>query len=207
MLVDIVHISKKIYSEVIDKNLKIGNPIKFYDSYRNLKQVIESSTLVANHYLALNFEEKFLQDSSIGNATDKWKYFLNKDLTQLTEALKQYLLSLYEITVINDEDLSFGEDNLLEKYFNAKSFYNLVNREYSCGHVSSENLTLCMNVLVTQYDNQSYNILNQKDIDLSTYEKRKDLKKQIHTQIEEFENLRTQLKQYIQKNFTITDLL
>jgi hypothetical protein len=90
MLVDVVYISKKIYSEVFDKNLKIGNPIKLYDSYRNLKQVIESSNLVANHYLALNFEEKFLQDSSIGNATDKWKYFLNKDLTQLNEAINLY---------------------------------------------------------------------------------------------------------------------
>lgn len=206
MLVDVVHISKKIYSEVFDKNLKIRNPIKLYDSYRNLEQVIKSSNLVANHYLALNFEEKFLQDSSIGNATDKWKYFFNKDLAQLNESLKQYLLSLYEVTVFNDKDL-LEEVALLEKYFNSKSFYNLVNREYSCGHVSSENLILCMNVLVTQYDNQSYNILNQKDIDLSTYEKRKDLKIHLHTQIEEFENLRSQLKQYIQKNFTITDLL
>jgi hypothetical protein len=206
MLVDVVYISKKIYSEVFDKNLKIGNPIKLYDSYRNLKQVIESSNLVANHYLALNFEEKFLQDSSIGNATDKWKYFLNKDLTQLNEAIKQYLLSLYEISVFNDKDL-LDEEALIEKYFNSKSFYNSVNHEYSCGHVNSENLILCMNVLVTQYDNQSYNILNQKQIDLSIYEKRKDLKTHLHTQIEEFENLRSQLKQYIQKNFTITDLL
>ncbi len=207
MLVDIVAISKNIYSEIIEKDLTLENPIKLYDSYRTLQQVVKSSNLVANHYLALSFEEEFLQNSSIGSAIDKWKYFLNKDLNQLNEAVKQYLLTIYEIVIINDKNPTFGEESILENYFNSKIYYNFVNREYSCGYVNSENLTLCMNVLVTLYDNQSYSILNKKEIDLSTYENRKDLKEHLHTQIKDLEQLETKLKIYIQTKFTITDLL
>ena len=60
MLVDIVAISKNIYDEIIEKEVKIANPIKVYDSYRTLQQVVKTSDLVANHYLALTFEEGFL---------------------------------------------------------------------------------------------------------------------------------------------------
>jgi hypothetical protein len=207
MLVDIVAISKNIYDEIIEKEVKIANPIKVYDSYRTLQQVVKSSNLVANHYLALTFEEGFLQNSSFGSAIDKWKYFLNKDLNQLNEAVKQYLLTLYEIIMVSDKNSTFGEESILENYFNSKIYYNFVSREYSCGYVNSENLTLCMNVLVTLYDNQSYTILNKKEIDLSSYEKRKELKEHILTQIKELEQLEMKLKKYIQKNFTITDLL
>ena len=207
MLVDIVTISKNIYDEIIEKEVKIANPIKVYDSYRTLQQVVKSSDLVANHYLALTFEEGFLQNSSFGSAIDKWKYFLNKDINQLNEAVKQYLLTLYEIIMVSDKNSTFGEESILENYFNSKIYYNFVNREYSCGYVNSENLTLCMNVLVTLYDNQSYSILNKKEIDLSTYENRKDLKEHLHTQIKDLEQLETKLKIYIQTKFTITDLL
>ena len=86
-------------------------------------------------------------------------------------------------------------------------FYNLINQKYSCGYLDSENLTLNMNILTSKYDNQSYDILNHKEIDLSSYEKRKDLKMHLHIQIEEFEKLKAQLKGYIQENFTIEDLL
>ncbi|MDZ7817267.1 MAG: hypothetical protein U5K55_01075 [Aliarcobacter sp.] len=207
MLVDIVAISKNIYSEIIEKDVTLENPNKLYDSYRSLKQVIESSNLVANHYLALSFKEDCLQNSSIGSAIDKWKYFLNKDLNQLNEAIKKYLLTIYEIVIISDKNPTFGEESILENYFNSKIYYDFVRREYSCGYVNSENLTLCMNLLVTLYDNQSYNILNKKEIDLSTYENRKDLKEHLHTQIKELEHLETKLKIYIQTKFTITDLL
>ena len=126
MLVDIVAISKNIYDEIIEKEVKIANPIKVYDSYRTLQQVVKSSDLVANHYLALTFEEGFLQNSSFGSAIDKWKCFLNKDLKQLNEAVKQYLLTLYEIIMVSDTNSTFGEESILENYFNSKIYYNFV---------------------------------------------------------------------------------
>jgi hypothetical protein len=158
MLVDIVAISKNIYDGIIEKELKIVNPIKVYDSYRTLQQVVKSSNLVANHYLALTFEEDFLQNSSFGSAIDKWKYFLNKDLNQLNEAVKQYLLTLYEIIMVSDKNSTFGEESILKNYFNSKIYYNFVSREYSFGYVNSENFTLSINLLLTLYDNQSYSI-------------------------------------------------
>jgi len=49
------------------------------------------------------------------------------------------------------------------------------------------------------YDNQSYCILNKKEIDLSSYEKRKELKEHILTQIKELEQLEMKLKKKFKK--------
>ena len=73
---------------------------------------------MANHYLALDFSEPYLQDSSWGEPIDKWRKFFNKDLELLNKSIKKYLLNLSEL---------FYKNHIENNYFvsqNQKVLYN-----------------------------------------------------------------------------------
>ena len=57
-------LTKKVFDEALIKEENLPVPKKVYDVYRNLEEVISDVKLVANHYLALDFSEGYLQDSS-----------------------------------------------------------------------------------------------------------------------------------------------
>jgi len=90
MLQDIVFITKKVFDEFINKEL--ANARMAYFTYVKLEEVIYGINLVANHYLALDFEKDFLESSSKKPA-DKWRWVLNKDLESLNKAIKEYICS------------------------------------------------------------------------------------------------------------------
>ena len=96
MIKDILFLTKKVFDEALIKEENLPNPKKVYDVYRNLKDVISDVNLVANHYLALDFNEPYLQGSSWGEPIDKWRKFFNEDLEQLNESVKKY----FSISVI-----------------------------------------------------------------------------------------------------------
>ena len=77
MLNDIVKITKKIFDEALVDDKTLTVPKAVYDVYRNLSYFISDANLVANHYLALDFTEGYLQNSSWGEPIDKWRMFLN----------------------------------------------------------------------------------------------------------------------------------
>ena len=64
MLKDVIKITNLIIDTIENTNKKIYSPARLYDFYRSLCQVIRSVNTVANHYLALDFSEDFLQNSS-----------------------------------------------------------------------------------------------------------------------------------------------
>ena len=90
MLKDIIFLSKKVFDEAFIKEENLSVPKKVYEIYRNLEEVISDLDLVANHYLALDFTEGYLQESSWGEPVDKWRKFFNMDLEQLNESIKKY---------------------------------------------------------------------------------------------------------------------
>ena len=78
MLKDILFLTKKVFDEALIKEENLPNPKKVYDVYRNLKDVISDLNLVANHYLALDFSEPYLQGSSWENLLINGESFLMK---------------------------------------------------------------------------------------------------------------------------------
>ena len=95
MLKDMLFLTKKVFDEALIKEENLPVPKKVYDVYRNLEEVISDVKLVANHYLALDFSEGYLQDSSWGQPVDKWRKFFNMDLEELNESVKTYLFWIY----------------------------------------------------------------------------------------------------------------
>ena len=66
MLKDILFLTKKVFDKALIKEENLPVPKKVYDVYRNLKEVISDVNLVANHYLALDFSEPYLENAYIG---------------------------------------------------------------------------------------------------------------------------------------------
>ena len=71
MLKDIVTITIETFNEAFCADKILSRPKRVYDVYRNLQELISNVSLVANHYLALDFTEHFLENSSFGEPIDK----------------------------------------------------------------------------------------------------------------------------------------
>ena len=65
MLKDIVTITIETFNEAFCTDKILSRPKRVYDVYRNLQELISNVSLVANHYLALDFTEHFLENSSL----------------------------------------------------------------------------------------------------------------------------------------------
>ena len=71
MLKDVFKITDLLVNTIVNSDKKLSSHIALYDLYRSLFEVIDRVNLVANHYLALDFSEDFLQNSSFGKPEDK----------------------------------------------------------------------------------------------------------------------------------------
>ena len=203
MLKDILFLTKKVFDEALIKEENLPNPKKVYDVYRNLKDVISDLNLVANHYLALDFSEPYLQGSSWGEPIDKWRKFFNEDLEQLNESVKKYL---HNLSHLGHGD--FGFETYVNNIYSAKIYYAFVRDSYNVGFVEPKCSFLHMNILkIEQNKIESFYISEHKKIDLSTFEARVNLKDHLNIIKNDLETELKNLKKYIKDRYTLDDLL
>ena len=203
MLKDILFLTKKVFDEALIKEENLPVPKKVYDVYRNLQEVISDVNLVANHYLALDFSEHYLQGSSWGEPVDKWRKFFNMDLEQLNESIKKYLLNL---AYMRHGD--YGFETYVNTIFNAKTYYAFVRDKYSVGFVEPKCTFLHIhNLKIEQTKIESFYISEHKKIDLSTFEARVSLKDELNDINTELQEELKKLKQYIKDRYSLDDLL
>lgn len=203
MLKDILFLTKKVFDEALIKEENLPNPKKVYDVYRNLKDVISDLNLVANHYLALDFSEPYLQGSSWGEPIDKWRKFFNEDLEQLNESVKKYL---HNLSHLGHGD--FGFETYVNTIYSAKIYYAFVRDRYSVGFVEPKCSFLHINNLKIELNKiESFYISEHKKIDLSTFEARVNLKDHLNIIKNDLETELKNLKKYIKDRYTLDDLL
>ena len=203
MIKDILFLTKKVFDEALIKEENLPNPKKVYDVYRNLKDVISDVNLVANHYLALDFNEPYLQGSSWGEPIDKWRKFFNEDLEQLNESVKKYL---HNLSHLGHGD--FGFETYVNNIYSAKIYYAFVRDRYSVGFVEPKCSFLHINNLKIELNKiESFYISEHKKIDLSTFEARVNLKDHLNIIKNDLETELKNLKKYIKDRYTLDDLL
>ena len=203
MIKDILFLTKKVFDEALIKEENLPNPKKVYDVYRNLKDVISDLNLVANHYLALDFNEPYLQGSSWGEPIDKWRKFFNEDLEQLNESVKKYL---HNLSHLGHGD--FGFETYVNNIYSAKIYYAFVRDRYSVGFVEPKCSFLHINNLKIELNKiESFYISEHKKIDLSTFEARVNLKDHLNIIKNDLETELKNLKKYIKDRYTLDDLL
>lgn len=203
MLKDVLFITKKVFDEalIIEENLPVAK--KVYDVYRNLKDVVSDLNLVANHYLALDFTEGYLQGSSLGEPIDKWRKFFNMDLEELNKSVKGYLHNLSHLS-----HGDFGFETYVNTIYSAKTYYAFIRDRYSVGFIEPKCSFLHMNILkIDQNKIESFYISEHKKIDLSTYEARVNLKDDLNKIRIKLEVELGKLKQYIQNRYVLNDIL
>jgi hypothetical protein len=144
MLQNITKISKKVFDCFLSQHRKVYFPKNLYLVYFYLNEVIEDAKLVANHYLALRFDEEFLQNSLLGTSQDKWRYFLNKDLENLNDTVKKYLFksTYYYIEKSNKIDLSSYESRVKLKEEILKEVDKLENLRNKIAEYIRKNFTI-----------------------------------------------------------------
>ena len=203
MLKDILFLTKKVFDEALIKEENLSMPKKVYEIYRNLEEVISDLDLVANHYLALEFNEHYLQESSWGEPVDKWRKFFNMDLEELNESVKTYL---HNLAHLGHGD--FGFETYVNTIYSAKTYYAFVRDKYSVGFVEPKCTFLHINNLkIEQTKIESFYISEHKKIDLSTFEARVSLKDELNDINTELQEELKKLKQYIKDRYSLDDLL
>lgn len=192
MLKDILFLTKKVFDEALIKEENLPVPEKVYDVYRNLQEVISDVNLVANHYLALDFSEHYLQGSSWGEPVDKWRKFFNMDLEELNESVKKYL---HNLSHLGHGD--FGYETYVNTIYSAKIYYAFVRDKYSVGFVEPKCTFLHIhNLKIEQTKIESFYIDEYKKIDLSTFEDRVNLKNELNEMNSKLQEESKKLKQY-----------
>ncbi len=204
MLEDIEILTKYVFDQFIPKNTALYSPLHTYRAYMGLKKVIDRINLVAEHYLALDFAEEYLQNSSFGTPADKWRYFFNKDLDSLNRSVKDYLQILYYIAPKNKTSMT---ESYLDNKYSAKWFEAFVRDQYSVGYVSPCNFSLKAVALKTTVGEEEYHIEKHFKIDLTTYEQRITLQNILRERKLELEKQLSLLKKYILSNYTLNDIL
>ncbi len=202
MLKDITTITSKIFNIALSKEEPLMAPKLVYNVYRNLAKVIDDANCVANHYLALNFSEPYLQNSSLGEPVDKWRRFFNEDLERLNSSTKKYLHGLSNLTH-DGMYLAY-----MSNYYRHKTFYGFVRDHYSVGYV--ETCGKIMHIIQLEYkkfDTQSVYIEKFKQIDLSTFEMRKALQTHIISEVKKLKREHLILRNYILDKYKFEDLL
>ena len=203
MLKDVLFITKEVFSKALSKKKNLRNPKRVYDVFRSFQEVISDVDLVANHYLALDFTEHYLQNSSFGEPVDKWRYVLNKDLEELNGTVKEYLQNL---SYLSHDDSSF--ETYVNEIFNAKVYYAFVRDNYNVGFVEQKGNLLHLHILETdKKDMESFYIGKHKKIDLSTFEAKVALQKELNDINVELKIELEKLKQYIKNRYNLDDLL
>ena len=202
MLSDIVKFTKIIFDEALIDDKTLSSAKAVYDLYRDLANLISNAGLVANHYLALDFTEGYLQYSSWGEPVDKWRKFFNEDLKGLDKASKKYLHGLHGLSF----DGMF--EALVSNHYNCKTYYGFVRDQYNAGFVEPCGKMLYITALKTDVrDNEDYYLQKHIKIDLSTYESRLKLKQELNQKIDTLKTEHQRLKSYIQSRYTLDNLL
>ena len=196
MLNDTIKITEIELNRLFKSKQKNENPKAIYQLYIKLENVITNTRLVADHYLALDFTEEYLQNSSWGKQEDKWRKFLNKDLESLNTSLKKYLLRLNFLQSYSDE---------IADLFNQKTYYGFVRDRYNVGLVD-ENCILKSNTLNLEIK-ERLDISKKDELDLSTYEQRVALQNELHEKMNILKEHKSNLKQYIIDNYLLLDLV
>ncbi len=218
MITDIIETTKYITNRLSSSKIKISSPMYLYDSYRLLREVIDNLDCLAFHYLALKFSESYLQDSSLGEPVDKWRYFLNIDLDRLNESVKKYFLSLTGIGL--EDGMNEKEEHepffLYNKIYH-KRYYGLMTENYCVGRVEDKTTTLKTFQLILLNDRKNdpprekypyeYETKISKTIELDTYEKREALANLLYKRKDELIDEYNKFQKYIKDNFTLDDLL
>jgi len=200
---DIMIITKKVFNEALTSKDSLAKPKVVYDLYRDLSNVVSSVDVVAEHYLALDLTEDYLQNSSFGDPVDKWRYFLNADLEHLNSAVKKYL---HTLSNIGFEYHSFG--GILSKYYSCTGYYGFVRDEYNVGFIDPCSSMLHITGLDPNLsDLNSIDIGKYSKIDLTTFESKKELQEQLKNINKSLYNELLKLKEYIQNHYTLNDLL
>lgn len=203
MLKDILFITKEVFTKALPKKKNLKNPKKVYDVFRDLQKVINDVNLLANHYLALDFTEDYLQNSSWGELVDKWRRFLNEDLGNLNESVKKYL---HNLAYLQHE--SHGFETYVNEFYKAKTYYGFVRDNYNVGFVEQKGKLLHLHILKTdKKDIDSVYIDEHKQIDLSTFEARITLQKELNEINEVLKIELEKLKSYIRNRYSLDDLL
>lgn len=203
MLKDILFLSKKVFEEALIKEKNLPNPKKVYDIYRNLQEVISDVKLVANHYLALDFSEPYLENSSWGEPIDKWRKFFNMDLEELNESVKTYL---HNLSHLSHGDSGF--ETYVNTIYSAKTYYAFVRDNYNVGFVEPKCTFLHIhNLKIEQSKIESFYISEHKKIDLSTFEARVSLKNELNKINSKLQKELKKLKQYIKDRYSLDDLI
>lgn len=201
---DVITITNTIFDQFIPDNKPLQSKINLYDVYRALNELIYSINLVSKHYLALDFSEDFLQNSSYGKPQDKWRFFLNKDLEKLNKAVQKYLLSLSNIALEDDSGLC---SSFMSELYNSKVSYAFIKYDYNIGFIEPCSLKMISTTLNTVFDTESHYISKFNTINLDTYEKRLDLQSELRNSKSILDIQRNKVKEYIIKNYTLEDLL
>ena len=192
MLSDIVSLTN-----MVADNLNTENPKLVFKIYESLKDVIDKVDKTANHYLALDFSEEFLQNSSFGTPEMKWRYFLNENLKSLNKSVKNYLLLLPHFCKENKGIIGFAKP---------LSYDSFVRDEYNVGFVEPCGMNLMIDQLNLNAKDEYY-LAEFKKIDLSTFTKRKGLMIHLEIQKETLKSGLEKIKDFILKNIIVEDLV
>lgn len=209
MLKDVLFLTKKIFDEALPKKKNFYRPQAAYDVYRNFQELIKNIDSIANHYISLDFTEAFLQDSSCGEPIDKWREVLNRDLKRLNEYVKNYLIKLSYLSYSSFESGTYAALELyIDKIYHSNLYCNYVEKAYNIGFIEPNSYFLKIDCLNTNPKHpRKIDIHEHKEIDLSTFEARVNLKNEL-TKINEDLKIELQkLKDYILKRYVMEDLL
>lgn len=204
MLEDIVKNTQKVFEQFLPQNKSVQSIKSVYDLYRAMQRMVNNVDLVSEHYLALDFEEPYLQNSSFGSPSDKWRYFFNKDLETFNKSAKKYLMKLN--TIAPEDNIRICGSYLSEIY-NPKTFYGFVRDNYSVGLVRPCGFEMVTTTLKLESTQENYYIESYAKIDLTTYEQRVALQSDIREKSKVLKSELTKLKAYILGNCTIEELL
>ena len=202
MLSDITVLTKKVFDVALDDNKSLSSAKVVYSVYGSLSSLISNAELVANHYLALDFTESFLQNSSWGEPVDKWRYFFNKDLEYLNTSSKKYLHLLSSLGI--KEELV----GIMSNHYNCKTYYGFVRDKYNAGFIEPCGTMLYITALNTNISVEERTYLgNFHKINLSTYVSRKILQQELYERIMLLKLELQKIKVYMQSRYTLDDLI
>ncbi len=201
MLNDIEFITDYVFKKALDKNQTLPAPAAVYEVSKNLHEMINKINLVANHYLALDFTEEFLQNSSFGTPKDKWRYFLNEDMQCLNNSIRKYIFSLNSLSHEN----SFG--SYLNELYKSKTLYGFVRDKYNIGLVQKDNY---LSQKILKAKKQPFGVLDiyeEKTIDLNNFEQREELQNNLNRKNEIFKEKLTEIRKYICEKYILEDIV
>jgi len=192
MLTDITKLTQHLFNQGF-QNQRVLSLYKIFD---NLYEMINSIHLVANHYLALRFDEDFLvETTNFTSGIEKWRYFLNEDLKILQKSMRKYLISLQALK----ESESYPK---VYRIFKPTKYTHLINLY----EMKVEDFELQFRQIDINLDYET-NRDTIKSISLKTFKDREKLKYHLFSQMKLLEDEMDKLRNFISDNFTIDDIL